>query len=193
MNFEFANQINPCLERFDFSAALQIAEGELKKLPGTPFHEVLGKSMTSQAETFASWVKEFFEQASKKEQIKSLYCEMNEFDINTDHWYVDCFAFSIDEGLTRGDMDWLCDYEADTESRFVIEGFDKLQAAFGSVDLNTESLQDAIDWCEQIILTRFMELVRTAHVLAMDKNYGWAGVPVYFSEHDYDFILKSEL
>lgn len=35
MNFEFAEQINPDLERLDFAKALDIAETELKKLPTT--------------------------------------------------------------------------------------------------------------------------------------------------------------
>jgi hypothetical protein len=196
MNFEFAEQINPDLERLAFNKALYTAETELKKLPTTAFHDVIGKSLTDQADNLATWIENFFKEASKKIHIKVLYFEMNEFDINTDLWYIDCFAFSNDGGLDLDDMEWLCDYDADsrsiTETVFAIQGYEKLQKAFETVELNTNMLQNARDWCEQIIIARFMELMHAAHLSAKKQNLQWAAVPIYFTEHSYDFIVKSE-
>ncbi len=121
---------------------------------------------------------------------------MNEFDINTDIWYIDGFAFNQDGGLDLEDMEWLCDFETDsqseTETVFQIEGLEKLQTAFEATELDTDNLQDARDWCEQIIIARFMELMRTAHLTAMQKGYSWATTPIYFTEHSYDFVVKSQ-
>ena len=121
---------------------------------------------------------------------------MNEFDINTDTWYIDSFAFNHDGGLDLEDMEWLCDFETDSQSEtktvFQIKGFEKLQTAFETTELDTDNLQDARDWCEQLVIARFMELMRTAHLTAKQKGHSWATTPIYFTEHSYDFVVKSE-
>lgn len=196
MNFEFAEQIIPDLENLRFDKALETAEEELKKTPVTDFHEVLGKPLTDQANDLAAWVENFYQVASKKIKIKALYFEMNGFDINTDLWYLDGFAYSKDGGLDLDDMDWLTDFETDsqTETRtlFVIEGYEKLQTAFETIELKNDDLQNARDWCEHIIIARFMELMRMAHLVAKKQELKWATVPIYFTEHDYDIIVRSE-
>ena len=196
MNFEFAEQINPHLERLNFDKAINIAETELRKIPATDFHYVLDKSLIEQADDLASWVENFYVIATKKNKIEALYFEMTEFDINTDLWYIDGFAFSIDGGLHLNDMEWLCDFDTDSQTEtgtvFKIDGYEKLQTAFENVELSTDDFQNARDWCEQIIIARFMELMRTAHLTAKSRNLSWATVPIYFTEHEYDFIVKSD-
>jgi len=196
MNFEFAEQINPDLEQLNFDKALSLAETELRKIPTTDFHYVLEKSLVEQSDELASWVENFYKIATKKNKVEALYFEMNEFDINTDHWYIDSFAFSKDGGLDLDDMEWLCDFDTDsqteTETVFKIGGYEKLQAAFESIALDTVDLQNARDWSEQIIIARFMELMTNAHLIAKAKKLNWAAVPIYFTEHSYDFVVKSD-
>jgi hypothetical protein len=195
MNFEFAEQINPDLEELNFGKALSIAETELKKIPSTDFHYVLDKSLVGQVDSLVSWVDNFYNLATKKNKVEALYFEMNEFDINTDHWYIDSFAFSNDGGLDLEDMEWLCDFDTnsqlETETVFKIDNYEKLQEAFYNIKLDTDDLQNARDWCEQIIITRFMELMRATHLIAKSRNLNWAKIPTYFTEHSYDFIAKS--
>jgi hypothetical protein len=193
MNFEFAQQINPSLENLEFSKALDIAETALTKIPMTEFHSVLGQSFINQADSLATWVDKFHQAISKKMNIKALYFEMNEFDINTDTWYIDGFSYDKDGGLDLDDMEWLCDFTRDkmTSEEFVLTGFEKLQTAFENIELDNDNLQNSRDWCEQIIIARFMELMRTSHLKAKEKNLAWATIPIYFTEHSYDFIIKS--
>lgn len=195
MNFEFAEQINPALEQLDFDKALKIAETELRKFPNSDFHLVLGTSLVEQADELAIWVETFYKKAKNKHTVKTLYFEMNEFDINTDHWYIDGFAFSEDGGLDPDDMEWLSDYDTDsrseTETVFVIEGYEQLQEAFERTELTTDDLQHSRDWCEQIVIARFMELMAAAHTIARNKKLGWSVVPIYFTEHSYDFVVRS--
>jgi len=194
MNFDFAQQINPSLKKLDFPKALAIAETELTKIPTTEFHAVLSHSFIKQADSLAIWVDNFHQAISKKMNIKALYFEMNEFDINTDTWYIDGFAYDKDGGLNLDDMEWLCDFTRDemTTEEFVLTGFEKIQRAFESIQLDNDNLQNSRDWCEQIVISRFMELMRTAHLKAKEKNLAWATIPIYFTEHSYDFILKSD-
>lgn len=196
MNFEFAEQINPDLELLNFEKALNIAQAELSKLPKTKFHNILDKTLVGQADDLASWVEDFFILATKKNKVETLYFEMNEFDINTDLWYIDSFAFNNDGGLDLDDMEWLCDFDTDskteTETVFKIDGYEELQDAFENIELDTDDLQNARDWCEQIVIARFMELMTAAHKIAKTKKLNWATIPIYFTEHSYDFIVKSD-
>lgn len=195
MNFEFAEQINPSLEIHDYLKAIDIAETALKKIPYTDFHLVNGQSLVHQTDSLTTWIDDFYKMVSKFMVVKALYFEMNEFDINTDAWYIDGFAFNEDRGLDLEDMEWLCDVsqETMTSEEFVLEGYEKLQDAFENIEPDTDDLQNARDWCEQIIIARFMELMRAVHFRAKEKNLEWANVPLYFTEHSYDFIIRSEV
>jgi hypothetical protein len=200
MNFNFAEQINPRLEKFDFPGALEVAETQLKKINGSEYHAVLGRSLTDQAGDVADWIDVFYKKASEEFKLKALYFEMNEFDINTDRWYIDGFAYDKVHGLGEKDdedLDWLSDFITDTHSVtntiFIIEGYEALQKAFDGETAGNVALQDARDWCEQIIIARYMELMRAAHLKAKEKKMTWAKLPIYFTEHAYDFVLRSEI
>jgi hypothetical protein len=198
MNFDFAAQINPHLERMDMKSAIVLAEAELDRLPLTEFHDVIGRSLLHQASELAVWIDQFFHLVSKRMQIGALYFEMNEFDINTDSWYIDCFAYVSDQGLDPEDMEWLVEYDASSRdelgSVFVIGGYERLQMAFKTIDEKPadNNRADASAWCEQIIIARYMELIRAAHLSAKAGGMRWATIPIYFTEHSYDFIVKSE-
>jgi hypothetical protein len=197
MNFEFAEQINGDLEKFEFIKALQTAETALKKIPATAFHEIIGKSLTNQDDDLAAWVENFYVKVSKNVEIRALYFEMNEFDINTGLWYIDIFAYSSDGGLDLDDMEWLSEFDADSQTEtgkvFAIQGYQKLQSAFETVkEPGNDDIKNAKDWAEQIIIARFMELMRATHLAAKAKGLKWATIPIYFTEHSYDFIIRSE-
>ena len=207
MNFDFASKINPHLEKFDFESALGIAENALKEIPHTIFHFVIDKSLTHHVSNLSDWIDEFYRESILEYDIESLYFEMIEFDINTDTWLIDGFGFTFDGGLE--DTNWLCDVKTMTQKPFILEGYEPLQNAFEFHQQTREILRrsnnDAIlnsedylnssisrDWCEQIIIIRFMELMYNAHLTSSKKQLNWAKIPVYFTEHEYSFTLKSE-
>lgn len=201
MNFNFADKINPYLSKLDFEKALTIAETELRRLPITDFHDVLNKSLIDQTDDLVSWIDNFYNMASAENKVKAMYFEMNEFDINTSLWFIDGFAFSTDGGLDVDDMDWLSDYDTDSQTEtgtvFIIKGYEKLQQAFNSIEGKKQNgawsneMQDARDWCEQIVIIRFMELMASAHKKAKEQNLKWGKIPLYCTEHSYDFVIKS--
>jgi len=93
MNFKFAEKINPSLEDFNFDAALQIAEAELKILPFTAFHAVCKRSLLHLTPRLAAWIDDFYHLAKKRCKVCALYFELNEFDTNTDAWFLHGFAY----------------------------------------------------------------------------------------------------
>jgi hypothetical protein len=196
MNFEFAEQINPFLQKLAFNDALAIAESSLSKIPLTDFHSVLGKTLLHHTDGLANWIESFYKSARRKIRVKALYFELIEFDINFSVWNIAGFAYDTDGGLDMDDMEWLSDFTNDTctKQEFILTGYEKLQNAFENIDLASKDLQDARDWCEQIIIARFMELMRATHVKAKEKRFEWAKLPVYFTEHAYDdLIVRSTL
>jgi len=190
MNFDFALEINPFLEKGHFSKAIDLAETNLKKFPPTVFHDIIGKSLLHHTDNLVSWIDDFYNEASENTDIKALYFEMNEFDINTDEWYVNSFSYDKDGGLNLDDMEWLCDM-ADNSSEFVLKGYETLQKAFADTELDNDNLQNARDWCEQIIIARFMQLMHSGHLKAKEKQLKWSTIPLYYTEHAYDFVVKS--
>ncbi|MFT2010217.1 hypothetical protein ACMA1I_16200 [Pontibacter sp. 13R65] len=192
MNFDFADQLNPYLGNQDFSKAISIAETALENIPTTEFHEIIGQSLLGQAGEVANWINDFYKTVSKVIEPKALYFEMNEFDINTDLWYIDGFAYSEDGGLDFEEMEWLCDVnqQTTTSDEYVIAGYENLQEAFENIEPETGNLQEARDWCEQLIIARFMELMGAAHSEARNQKMEWAYLPFYFTVHSYDFIVK---
>lgn len=200
MNFEFAEQINSDLEKLDFEKAIHSAETELHTITKTAFHEIIGKNFTNPLEDLVDWIDQFHSEISTKIEIKAMYFEMNEFDINTDIWYIDGIAYKEDGGLDLDNMEWLSDCKRDvmTTKEYILTGFENFQILFESIEEKeendewTDDMQDARDWCEQIIISRFMEVMKKAHERAKERKLVWGNIPIYFTEHAYNFIVKSE-
>ena len=199
MNFDYANRISPYAKTFDFSTAIEIIESELERIPKTDFHAVIGKTLTSQANELCEWAEKFYQDASSKNQVSALYFEMNGFDINPDLWFISGFAYKTDGGLgeTYEDSEWLCYHDVSTDTDYVIKGLESVQDAYTDWNCRqsknglSQEQETAEEWCLLAVITRFMELMRAAHVLAKETQQTWAHVPVYFTVHDYDLILRS--
>lgn len=191
MNFNFAQEVNPLLEKQDFAGAFAIAESNLSKVDETAFYSIVGKSLLSQSKSVAEWVDGFYNDSTKEITVAALYFEFTEFDINQDIWEIDGFAYDQDLGLE--DLDWFSDTKK-VAAPFTVEGYEKIQDAFSDYqDLNEVSneLEFARDWCEQLVIIRFAELMTNAHHIAKQKGFVWAKIPIYFTEHAYDFVMKS--
>lgn len=187
MNFEYSEAINPYLVEAKFDKAIQFATSKLAAVPTSPFHSVLSKSMLSQADSLCLWIDNFYNNLISNSLIQALYFELAEFDINTDVWGIEGFAYAQDGGLE--DPEWLADVEEELiiTDAFVISGYEDLQQAF---EEDADNWEEAKDWCEQLIIAQYMQLVYVAHHKAQNRNLPWAKIPVYCTEHGYDFILR---
>jgi len=200
MNFDFADLINPLLEQQDFIGAINLSETEMRKIPQTKYHEILEESIINPVSELALWIEDFYQSAKEKKSTETFYFEVNGFVINPDKWYIDGFAYEKDGGLNLIDiahMDWLCDNFDVRQAPFVIKGLGRLQEVyFEESMLHEESmmedaLQNASDWCEQLIVVKFLQFMCKAHLLAKEKSYECACIPIYFSVHDYEIIIRS--
>ena len=205
MNFELADQLSGLLRAKKLDAAIQLAEGELKKIPETDFHLILGKDLLHLTHHVISLIQEFDHAATtmlKRKQgfIQSILrskskvrpaaysCEMNGFTINYDRWFIALFSF---ETYSTTDWDWLSDFYASTAGSLTITGFEDLQKAFESFHENHRfekpNLKPAYEVCELLVILRLQELLREVYL----KDRGeWSHIPMFVTAHDYELIYQ---
>jgi len=168
-------------------------EDALRSLHPTPYHAILGRSFLHHTEAAARYLADFHRRASAGTQLKAIYFEMNGFSINPKQWFCDGFAYAS-VGDIR-DLDWLSDWDAETEEALVLEGMDTVQEAFGR--LYTDHAQPlgvrlAGEIAEYLVIARFMELIAEAHNRAKREHPELEGVLVLATAHDWDIIHSTQ-
>ena len=205
MNFELADKLSEPLESKKLDEAIAMAEQELKNIPTTDFHKILGKNLLHLTSELAKHINEFdksTKEVLKKKQgfIKNLfgsgkevkpaayYCEMNGFTINYDRWFIYLFSF---ENYSLTDWEWLSDFYDSTANDLTITGFEEIQKAFEDVHENNRfeepNIDKAYEVCELLVILRLQELFRGTYKL----NQGdWDRIPMFITAHDYELIFK---
>ena len=182
MNFELSDKLTGLIENNQLDEAIEIAETELKNIPQTNFHSILGKDLLHLENNLAKFIDDFyvdtlevlnqrkgFFQSLFGSKVKSkpmaFYCEMNGFTINYDRWFIDLFAYrTYEEGNS---WDWLSDFYDHTATGLTITGFEDIQNVFRDVHEN-ELFQDlnmkaAYEITELIVILRLQELFRETY------------------------------
>ena len=223
MNFELLDKLSELLQENKLERAIELAENKLNELPTTEFHKVLNKNFLHLKPDLAIYLENFINSATnyfkkkpepkkvgflekifgKKEKeiefnpnrnLQAVYCEMNGFSINYDLWFIDLFAFDFYNGINLEDLDWLCDFEFDSENSFTITGMEELQAVFKNYmedsEKNDENEKKSMEICELIIILKLQELFK--HTFIENKNKQWTEIPMLVTAHDYEMIYKVE-
>ncbi len=193
MNFDLADDVKRLVEINKIDTAIDLAENELKKLPVTDFHKVLGRDFLSLTEELIEFITHFYKQAAKDIEVKAMYSEMNGFTINYDLWFLDLFAFKTCGGLE--DTDWLADYEFSIEESMVLIGMEDIQAVYEDYMENEKwsdnNVENAMEICEIIIVLRLQELFKKSIDSARERKYEWSKIPVFATAHDYEILYSS--
>ncbi len=181
--FELQEQLTPILQAGDLPQCERTVAATLAALPRSPFHIILDLSITSDPKEVAAGFDEFFQQMSESFKIGSAYAEMNGFDINTDLWFCQPFAFEQYGG--HDDYDWLSDWQGETESGFPIEGLESLQEVYASDAFRDTRFDDACSVTSLLVVIRFQDLIRRAAPHMQKLSF-----PLLATAHDYDFIYE---
>lgn len=223
MNFDLLDKLSVLLQENKLESAIKMAEDKLNELPTTEFHKMLNKSLLHLKPNLEIYLENFNNSASnyfkkkpeskkvgflekifgKKEKeiefnpdrnLQAVYCEMNGFSINYDLWFIDLFAFDFYNGIDLEDLDWLCDFEFDSENRLTITGLEELQIAFKNYmedsEKNDENEKKSMEICELIIILKLQELFK--YTFIENKNKQWTEIPMLVTAHDYEMIYKVE-
>lgn len=199
MNFELEDKLNEYVKRNELDSAIEITESELKKIPQTEFHQLIGMNLLHLESELSAFISKFYSSVNLKytfslsKKLKAFYCEMNGFTINYDRWFIDLFSFSE---IGKDDYDWLADFEHSTKKDFTITGFENLQKVYEDVYKNQKDdipeIKQAYDIAELLIILRLQELFRETYKNAKSKGKKWAEIPMFVTAHDYEMIYKTE-
>ncbi len=183
ISFELQDQLAPVLRAGDLAQCQRVVSGRLAQLPGSPFHIILNLRITTDPRSVAAGFDEFFQQVGASFRIGAAYTEMNGFDINTDLWFCQPFAYERYGG--HDDYDWLSDWQGETEGGITIEGLESLQEVYAGEAFRDERFKDARWVTSLLVVIRFQDLIRRA-AQHMEK----LRFPLLASAHDYDFIYE---
>ena len=206
MNFELADKLTELLEAKKLDNAIDLAENELRKIPETDFHKIIGKDLKHMTNDLKGFIQTFDKTTTevlKKKQgfLKSIfgtknnlkpaayYCEMNGFTINYDRWFIDLFSF---DKFETGDWEWLSDFYDSTAKDLTITGFEEIQKVFQDVHENKRfeepNINKAYEVCELIVILRLQELFRETY---NSHDSEWTKVPMFVTAHDYEMIYRT--
>lgn len=195
MDFDLAEEAKELVESNKIDKAIELAENELRKIPITDFHKVLGRDFLSLTDDLVEFITNFYKQASNEIEVKAMYSEMNGFTINYDLWFLDLFAFTTCEGLK--DTDWLADYEFSIDESMVLSGLEDIQAIYKDYMKNKkwsdQNLENAMEVCEIIIVLRLQELFKNSIEIATQKQLEWCKIPFFATAHDYEILYSTNL
>lgn len=190
MDFNLEEELIEHLNKGKISQAISLAEGELKKLPQSEFHKIIGRDLLHLKEALVIFVDNFYKSAPKKSKVKAMYAEMNGFTINYDLWFINLFAFENCGDVD--DLDWLADFDYYSDEILEISGLEDIQAVYKDYMENEKwddkNLEQSCEVCEMIIILKLQQLFQQSQKLATEQNMTWVKVPLFATAHDSDII-----
>jgi hypothetical protein len=178
------------VESASLSRAIAYCEKELASLPSSPYQKALGRTCLSQLDEAVEWLASFYRTAGKRFDVRAIYCEMNRFEINTDRWYVDGFAY--DAVPDPNGLDWLCKWKKSTDEKTCLElrGMTDLQKLFARdyADVPPRRVVAASECAILLLTLRMQELIHTATLQARHGGRFPKFIPVWSAAHDSNMI-----
>ena len=93
MNVELWKKIDSLIIQGKLNKAITDLESDLASCKSERFKSLIGSNFTNDPIEIAEKINEFISFCEKKFEVRSIYLEMNGFDINPDRWYFDFFAY----------------------------------------------------------------------------------------------------
>lgn len=173
-------------------AAIQYTENKLAELPETGFHQIIGKDLLHLQPILGQFLNSFYKAMTEEEEleVKAIFCEMNAFTVNYEHWFLDLYAYeTVEEEDT---LNWLAEYDGQSEKSLTITGFEALQEA-NKEYMKTEGYRDdnrraACDLHEYLVILRLHQLFKIT-VQQHKNKAAWAGIPFFVTAHDYEDMI----
>lgn len=178
---DLAEELLPSLKKGDIEGCIDRVSGELSKLSNSPFSKVMELDFSNNPKDVADCFQSILSQYGEQTDIKALYTETNGLDINPDQWYFEIFGYSSYGGLE--DLDWLSDWQAESENGWVLTGMESLQEVYASDAFGKSEFDKARELTSLLVVLKFQKLIRNSLALVPDFP-----VPVLATSHDYDFI-----
>jgi hypothetical protein len=184
VSFELQKQLKPVLRAGDIERCERVIAERLAAMPRSPFHIALDLRITNSPSDIARHFDRFFNREAQRFTLAAGYTEMNGFDINTDRWYFDMFAYDNYGG--HDDYGWLADWNSESFNQMTITGLEPLQEVYDSPAFSERSFDDQCSIAGLLVVVKFQDLIRRAAPLMQQLQF-----PLLSTAHDYDFIYET--
>ena len=111
INIELCRTVDRFFRKNDLASAASYLESLLRAETSDRFVSLADRHFTNTPQSVLKHLNAFIKRCGKEFDIKSVYLEMNGFDINYDRWYFDSFGYS-NYGDDPDDLEWLCDWSS---------------------------------------------------------------------------------
>ncbi len=182
--------IKPYLQSGDPATAAICLEEILKNLSTNHFAPLLKAHFTNSPRHVLDHINEFAFHHKEMFDINAIYLEMNLFDVNTDKWFFDIFAFPFcKEDSEDEDYYWLAEFESSEWPWFTLQGLEHVQelyVQFQARKLNEDKNHDLEKQiANMLVIARFLQLIHTA------LNAGNLIVPatILASAHEHESLM----
>lgn len=201
--------------------AIELAEQELRKIPESPFHLILGQPLPD-ADPLCNWLAKFYDDTSQSITIAALFFDLNEVVAGAKTWSFTCHAYTPESIYSGLDLDhmghdgdeeleefdqWLSDFAEDIEVKGMCRDLSEAlyipdaseEASLGMSEglqaafANYRYGDDVCDACWLVGYARFVALVRAAHQKGKALNMAWAKLPIFIPSLDPGWFLLSRL
>lgn len=153
---------------------------------------VVGASFSNPPSSVLDELNRFIDAHQKQFDVKSVYVEMNGFDINYDRWYFDLFAYS-NYSPDFNDTEWLSEWQSGPWPEIELTGMASAQEAFAWY-------HEQRIWKSQ---PEFKPIYEAAMLLIMAKFAGFVGsvlkaghltkhIPVLVTAHGFESVSRYE-
>jgi hypothetical protein len=173
----------PSIRAGDFESCEKVVLAQMQSLPRSPFDIAATLAISNDPSDAARPFDRFFRAEVQRFKVAAAYTEMNGFDINTDHWYCDLFAYYSYGG--HDDYEWLCNPPSLRSQEYVIKGLETLQAIYASDAFKADSFRESAEMCTLLVLIKFQRFIKRAAVQMTELKF-----PLLATAHDFDLIAE---
>ena len=166
--------------------------GELmEKCKDKTFNGLITANFTNSSNQIQNSIAKFISECNKTFEVKTIYLEMNGFDINPDRWYFDLFGYKTLPEEDDDILDWLSDWQSPDFQDVTLTGLESIQELFEQYeeensDLNLDEQDKDLEYNHELatlmVMAMFCKLI--------DESLGNSklNLHVYATAHDFDII-----
>ncbi|TWT61090.1 hypothetical protein [Rubinisphaera italica] len=187
MHVDLLQKVNNYLISKNIDGAALELESLLRTVTSDRFSTLAMSHFTNSSDAVFEHIKKFVSACQDKFEVRTVYLEMNGFDINYDRWYFDSFAYTVHYNVTE-DMDWLCDWSSPDWKQFTLCGLEKTQDDFRWYSENkiyeNKTHDKVMEIASLLVMVRFIQLIRDSIPISKSNS----SIPLLATAHDFDIF-----
>lgn len=189
MNAKLWKDIDNFIIQGKLDEAITRLESNLAACKSDRFKSLIGANFTNDPLQIANEINKFIASCERNFDVRSIYLEMNGFDINTKRWYFDFFAYDT-YNEDQDDLDWLSDWDSRGWPKFTLVGLEETQKDFdwysNAAGYEDILAKEAEEYAVLLVMVKFVRLIEA--VVATRKII--KKVPILATAHDFDIIPR---